>query len=97
MTTNFLTVDVTSIPVTWNTHLISIAITAGLVGQILQFGFANTATLYKPSGVIYDNLDFRDDLATPATPTARAGDSWERRVVIRDPRLAREPDPGRVR
>ena len=57
-TTNFLTVDMTSIPTTWNTYSLSIAIDSGLIGQILQFGFSNTATLYQGSGVFYDNVNF---------------------------------------
>ena len=66
--TNFLTVDMTSIPTTWGLYWISIPITGSLVGQILQFGFANTTTHYVPSGVFYDNVNFRPDLATPVTP-----------------------------
>ena len=45
--TNFIQVDMTSIPATWDNYSISLAIDAGLVGQILQFGFANTATNYE--------------------------------------------------
>jgi hypothetical protein len=56
----------TSIPATWGTHSISITIAPGLVGQILQFGFANTASNYKGSGVFYDNVSF----AIPPVPVA---------------------------
>jgi len=55
-TTNFLTVNTTAIPATWNTYTISLVIDAGLVNQILQIGFASTATNYVASGVYYDNL-----------------------------------------
>ena len=55
-TTNFLTVNTTALPATWGTFTIPIAITAPLVGQILQIGFANTATHYVASGVYYDNV-----------------------------------------
>lgn len=55
-TTNFVTSDMTAAPNTWNTYSISIVITAPLVGQLLQFGYANTATLYAASGIFYDNL-----------------------------------------
>jgi hypothetical protein len=56
--TNFLTVDMTSIPTTWATYSLSLAIDAGLVGQIFQIGFLNTATSYTPSGIFYDNVNF---------------------------------------
>jgi hypothetical protein len=57
-TTNFITVDMTSIPATWGTYSISITIDPSLNGQILQIGFANTTTNYTPSGIIYDNINF---------------------------------------
>jgi hypothetical protein len=56
--TNFVTVDMTAIPTTWATYWISLEIDASLVGQILQFGFLNTATNYEGSGVFYDNVTF---------------------------------------
>ena len=34
--TNFITVDMTSIPVTWQRYTLTIAIDAGLAGQLLQ-------------------------------------------------------------
>ncbi len=55
-TTNLITLDATNLPETWNTYKLSITIDAGLVGQILQIGFANVATNYVASGVFYDNL-----------------------------------------
>jgi hypothetical protein len=57
-TTNFITVDMTSIPTTWSDYSLSIVIDASLDGQILQFGFANTATNYESSGIFYDNVNF---------------------------------------
>jgi hypothetical protein len=54
--TNFITVNTTAIPATWNTYTISIPVDAGLVGQFMQFGFANTATHNEASGVYYDNV-----------------------------------------
>lgn len=57
-TTNFLTVDMTSVPATWGSYFLQIVIDPGLVGQIFQFGFANTASYYEGSGVFYDNIDF---------------------------------------
>jgi hypothetical protein len=56
-TTNFITVDMTNIPATWDTYSIQLPIDAGLVGQILQFGFSNRASNYEPSGVFYDNIN----------------------------------------
>ncbi len=55
-TTNFLAINTTALPTTWGSFSIPITITASLVGQILQFGFANTATHYVASGVFYDNI-----------------------------------------
>ncbi|MEZ4386431.1 MAG: hypothetical protein R3D98_02400 [Candidatus Krumholzibacteriia bacterium] len=60
-TTNFITADMTSIPTTWNDYSLQITIDAGLVGQLLQIGFANTASNYEGSGVFYDNISFRAD------------------------------------
>jgi hypothetical protein len=54
--TNFITVNTTAIPAMWNTYTISIPVTADLVGQFMQFGFASTATHNNASGVIYDNV-----------------------------------------
>ncbi len=68
-TTNFLTIDMTAIPSTWNTFIVSIAIDPNLTGQILQFGFNNTCSNYKPSGVFYDNVSFRKDVVVPTTST----------------------------
>jgi hypothetical protein len=70
--TNFVTADMTSIPTTWSTYSIQVTIDAGLVGGVLQFGFASTATHYEGSGIYYDNVGFcPDGLATPAV-----GKSW---------------------
>lgn len=68
-TTNFLTIDMTSIPYAWNTYAIPINIDPSLPGQILQFGFANTCSNYKGSGVWYDNVSFRKDVVVPTTST----------------------------
>jgi hypothetical protein len=56
-TTNFVTADMTAIPTTWGTYSLELEIDAGLVGQILQFGFAARATDYEASGVFYDNIN----------------------------------------
>jgi hypothetical protein len=56
--TNFITLDLTTTPTTWTGYSLSIAIDPSLEGQILQFGFSNTATYYEGSGVFYDNVEF---------------------------------------
>ena len=55
-TTNFITVDTTSLPTTWGGLSITLDVDGGLVGQLFQFGFATTATNYEPSGNFYDNI-----------------------------------------
>ncbi len=55
-TTNYVTVNTTAIPATWNTYSISLPIDASLVNQKFQIGFANTTTLNQPTGVFYDNV-----------------------------------------
>lgn len=69
-TTNFITLNTTAIPTTWNTYELSIVIDPSLVGQILQIGFANTATHYEGSGVFYDNILFRNTSPTPTKPSS---------------------------
>ncbi len=58
MTTNYIPVSMTTTPATWTGYTLSITIDGGLVGQLLQFGFASTATMYEGSGVFYDNVNF---------------------------------------
>lgn len=69
-TTNFITLDMTGAPTTWGTYEISIFIDAGLVGQILQIGFAAKGTNYDPSGVFYDNINFAPEGSVPNTPNS---------------------------
>ncbi len=57
-TTNFLTLDTTSLSTDWNTFSIAIAIDAALTGQILQFGFLSVASNFEASGNFYDNVSF---------------------------------------
>ncbi|MBD3161586.1 MAG: T9SS type A sorting domain-containing protein [Candidatus Latescibacteria bacterium] len=58
-TTNFVTVDMRYIPDFWSGYAMRLTIDPSLVGQILQIGFANTATDYDGSGIFYDNLVFQ--------------------------------------
>ncbi len=71
--TNFITADMTTTPVTWTGYSLSITIDAGLVGQILQFGFMNTATLYVGSAVFYDNVNFYEDVVSSVPDVSVAG------------------------
>ncbi len=59
--TNFPIVDTTTIPSTWAGYSVSLIIDAGLVGQIFQFGFINTASNNEGSGVFYDNVNLSLD------------------------------------
>jgi hypothetical protein len=72
-TTNFVTTDMTGAPQSWGTYSVMLMIGPGLVGQLLQFGFTNTATLYNPSVVFYDNIQF-----SPDAPTSSRSESWGR-------------------
>jgi len=60
-TTNLISEDMTTIPATWSGFTLSITIDASLEGQLIQFGFTNTATDYEGSGIFYDNLVFAQD------------------------------------
>jgi hypothetical protein len=71
--TNYLFVDMTHIPTTWANYSISIPITAGLVGQILQIGFLNQATFYQASGIFYDNVIFGQSTTSGVPSVAMPG------------------------
>ncbi len=68
-TTNYITVDMTSIPDTWADYSIFLAIDPSLEGQVFQFGFTNLCTQYQGSGIFYDNINFHEegDVATAET------------------------------
>jgi hypothetical protein len=70
-TTNFITADMTAIGELWSEYSLSITIDAGLVGQLLQIGFASTASNYEGSGIFYDNIDF-----FLSDPTSIESTSW---------------------
>jgi len=53
--------DMTAVSSTWGTYSLSITIDAAHVGDYFQIGFSNTATLYTPSGVLYDNINFGEE------------------------------------
>jgi hypothetical protein len=57
-TTNFITLNMTSASASWTDYSLSILIDPALAGQIIQIGFANTASNWEASGIIYDNINF---------------------------------------
>ncbi len=59
--TSFVTADMSDIPGDWGSYTLSLTIDAGLVGQLFQIGFSNTATDFDPSSIIYDNVVLRED------------------------------------
>lgn len=71
--TNFITVDMTNASADWNDYQLSIEVGSELEGQILQFGFSNTATNYEGSGVLYDNIDFFIEGTVATEPTTLDG------------------------
>ena len=48
----------TADPVLWNGYTVQVTIDPAWVGQIIQFGFANTSTNFASGGVFYDNINF---------------------------------------
>ena len=71
--TNFVTLDMTTIPDTWADYHLELWIDETLVGQIFQFGFMNVATAYEGSSIFYDNIIFDVDGLT-----ATEESSWSR-------------------
>ncbi len=63
--TNYITADMSSIPQTWATYEVTIDIDESLVGQILQIGFDSICKEYEASGILYDNLVFRQPGGEP--------------------------------
>jgi hypothetical protein len=57
--------DTTAFGTDWGTETLSLVIDNSLVGQLLQFGFSTTATSYRPSGMLYDNINFSTTSAVP--------------------------------
>lgn len=68
-TTNNFNLAMTAIPTSWSGYSLSITIDPSLVGQLLQFGFGSTATLYQPSGVLYDNIELHEMGAVAVEPS----------------------------
>ncbi|MEL7448992.1 MAG: hypothetical protein AAFN78_07265 [Pseudomonadota bacterium] len=57
--TSFTAVDMTNIGELWGRYALSLLIDPSFDGQLLQFGFLNTASNYEGSGIFYDNLAFQ--------------------------------------
>jgi hypothetical protein len=65
-TTNFVLVDTTNTPDTWNGYMMTLDLTDPLLqGQLLQVGFNSTTSNFEGSGIFYDNIAIS---ATPAAP-----------------------------
>jgi exo-beta-1,3-glucanase (GH17 family) len=57
--TSNVELDVTDLPEDWGTYSITLTLSdPDLEGQILQFGFQNTASNFEGSGIFYDNITF---------------------------------------
>lgn len=74
-TTSGSILDTTSFGTNWGTETLSLEIDNSLIGQLLQFGFSTTATSYRPSGVLYDNINFSSALA-PASAVPLPAAAW---------------------
>lgn len=68
--TNLVAQDMTTTPVEWQGYVLELPIIQELVGQYIQIGFNSTATLYEPSGIIYDNVHFYKKAPISAVPNA---------------------------
>lgn len=64
--TNFVTMDTHTLPTTWGTYSIQLAIDGSLPGQLFQIGFLTLATNYDASGIVYDNVNFTPEPASLA-------------------------------
>jgi hypothetical protein len=60
------TLDTSTLPVTWGTYSIQLALDESMDTMLVQFGFSATSSLNVASGVFYDNLSF--GIAPPAPP-----------------------------
>ena len=59
------TFDSTAFTVDWDGGYIDLLVDAGMVGELVQFGFATEATDWAPTAVFYDNLNFAEVSAVP--------------------------------
>lgn len=63
------TFDTTLVPDTWGGGTVELFIDPSWEGQLLQFGFVNTASGFSPTGIFYDNLVFEEMQAPSFIPT----------------------------
>ncbi len=70
ITTNYIRRDMTWIPETWGGGRLILNIDVSLVGQLFQIGFANIASNYEPSAIIYDNVVLREEDPLPVPDSA---------------------------
>lgn len=63
----FSPIDTTNLPTTWGTYSVSLTIEPQHVGDFFQIGFQTEATNFTPSGIVYDNIVFSEDVSTPGT------------------------------
>ncbi len=73
-TTNLLVKNTTALAATWDRFELSLDIDAGLVGQLVQFGFSTIATNFEASGVFYDNVEFAQPMAADGDEDGVADD-----------------------
>jgi hypothetical protein len=64
----FVWIDMTNVPADWTSYSLPFYIDPALQGQILQFGFLNTASYFEGSGIYYDNLSFLRSLQMDVRP-----------------------------
>ncbi|MBT8452703.1 MAG: hypothetical protein KJO40_12115, partial [Deltaproteobacteria bacterium] len=84
--TNFVPLDTTNLPFTWDRYSISLDLTDPLLeGQLLQFGFSATASGFEPSGVFYDNVLI--------DPDAQYAENFESLDQANPEALGVDPDP----
>jgi len=55
-TVDWPVMDLTSIPATWDTYSMSLPVTEGMVGLVLQYGFFTVASNNEPSTIYVDNV-----------------------------------------
>lgn len=59
-----------NLTINWGGGFVDLLVDAGMVGELVQFGFNNTATDWGASGVVYDNLGFAEVSAVPVPAAA---------------------------
>ena len=82
-TTNLIDIDTETLPTTWDRYTLSIDLTDPLLeGQLLQFGFNSTAANFTASGMVYDNVEFRDPNAAVDTDNDGVDDTADNCTLV---------------